>query len=59
MIKTIKISKLFGRFDYKLDFSEEGIMIITGPNGYGKSTILKMINSFCNDSLQKSFRLFL
>ena len=34
MIKTIKISKLFGRFDYKLDFSEEGIMIITGPNGY-------------------------
>ena len=53
MIKTIKISKLFGRFDYKLDFSEEGIMIITGPNGYGKSTILKMISNFCNDSLQK------
>lgn len=53
MIKSIKITKLFGRFDYKLDFSSEGIMIITGPNGYGKSTILKMLNNFCNDSLQK------
>ena len=53
MLKSIKITKLFGRFDYTLNFSEEGIMIITGPNGYGKSTILKMINIFCNDSLQK------
>lgn len=53
MIKTVKITKLFGRFDYKLDFPEDGIMIITGPNGYGKSTILKMINNFCNDSLQR------
>lgn len=53
MIKSIKITKLFGRFNYKLDFSSEGIMIITGPNGYGKSTILKMINYFCNDNLQR------
>lgn len=53
MIKSIKITKLFGRFDYKLDFTSEGIMIITGPNGYGKSTILKMINLFCNDSMQR------
>jgi len=28
-------------------------MIITGPNGYGKSTILKIINYFCNDSFDK------
>ena len=53
MLKTIKITKLFGRFDYRLDFSDEGIMIITGPNGYGKSTILRIINNFCNDSLEK------
>lgn len=53
MIKSIRITKLFGRFDYKLDFTSEGIMIITGPNGYGKSTILKMVNYFCNDSIQR------
>lgn len=49
MIKSIAIKKLFGRFNYTLDFLSERIMIITGPNGYGKSTILRMINSFCND----------
>lgn len=53
MIKSVKITKLFGRFNYTLKFTSEGIMIITGPNGYGKSTILKMINNFCNESLQK------
>lgn len=53
MLQSIVIKKLFGRFDYKLDFSENRIMIITGPNGYGKSTILKMINSFCSDDFSK------
>ena len=53
MLKSIKITKLFGRFDYELSFSNEGIMIITGPNGYGKSTILRIINNFCNDGLEK------
>ncbi len=53
MLQSIKITKLFGRFDYTLSFPEEGIMIITGPNGYGKSTILRIINNLCNDSLEK------
>ncbi len=53
MLKSIVIKKLFDRFNYKLDFSSKGIMIITGPNGYGKSTILRIIDSFCNESFQK------
>lgn len=53
MLRSIKITKLFGRFDYELSFSNEGIMIITGPNGYGKSTILRIINNFCNSTLDK------
>lgn len=53
MLHSIKITKLFGRFDYELVFTNEGIMIITGPNGYGKSTILRIINNFCNNSLEK------
>lgn len=55
MISSVKITKLFGRFNYELKFMPENIMIITGPNGYGKSTILKMINSFCDNNLQKLF----
>lgn len=62
MLKSIKITKLFGRFDYTLNFSDEGIMIITGPNGYGKSTILRMIDDFCNNGMEKvlnySFKTF-
>lgn len=55
MIKEITIKKLFGRFDYQLVFKQAGIMIITGPNGYGKSTILRMLNCFCNSDDLKTF----
>ncbi len=62
MLTSIRITKLFGRFDYTLKFSDAGIMIITGPNGYGKSTILRMINDFCNNGMEKvltySFKTF-
>lgn len=52
MLKEIKITKLFGRFNYELSFQDDGIMIITGPNGYGKSTILKMLNNLFNDNIK-------
>lgn len=45
-IEKLKIKKLFGRFDYEIDFSNKELLIITAPNGYGKSTILKIIKSF-------------
>lgn len=44
MIKSITIKKLFGQFNYNLSFYS-GVTIITGPNGFGKSTILKIIES--------------
>ena len=53
MLKSLEITKLFGRFDYNLSFPQGGIMIITGPNGYGKSTILRILNNLCNDSFEK------
>lgn len=43
-IKSISIKKLFGLFDYNLDFKDE-INIITAPNGYGKTICLKIIHS--------------
>lgn len=41
----IQFEKLFGRFDYNVIFNSEGLTILTGPNGYGKSTILKSIEA--------------
>lgn len=41
----IQFEKLFGRFDYDVIFNVEGLTILTGPNGYGKSTILKSIEA--------------
>lgn len=49
MLESIIIKKLFGLFDYdiKLD-NAENITILTGPNGYGKTTILNIIYHFFN-----------
>ena len=43
-VKIIQINGLFNRFDYVISLSGDGLTILTGPNGYGKSTILKIIN---------------
>jgi energy-coupling factor transporter ATP-binding protein EcfA2 len=49
-IERIEIQKLFGRFDYSINLAEHEnkISILTAPNGYGKSTILKIISSFAS-----------
>lgn len=49
-IEEVKIEKLFGRFNYSINLkkNKDGISILTAPNGYGKSTILKIINSFAS-----------
>lgn len=57
MISTLKIKNLFGRFDYELEFKKQGVTIITGPNGYGKSTILKIIEALSNGRLEYFFSL--
>ena len=46
MLKSIKIEGLYGLYNYSLDFTigeNERLSIITGPNGYGKTTILQLI----------------
>jgi predicted ATP-binding protein involved in virulence len=51
----IRIEKLFGQFDYRIDFSDlsNNVKIITAPNGYGKSTILKIIDNFINQKFDQ------
>lgn len=45
---------MFGTFSYSLDFinpERDALKFITGPNGYGKTTILAFINSLCKQEL--------
>ena len=51
MLKSIKINELFGQFNYDIQFKPAGITIITGPNGFGKSTILKIIEAVAEKDL--------
>jgi predicted ATP-binding protein involved in virulence len=48
-VKKIRIQKLFGLFNYNIELNQdEGITILTGPNGYGKTTILNIIYNLFN-----------
>lgn len=48
-LKSITINKLFGLFDYNIDLNNvEDLTILTGPNGYGKTTILNIIYNLFN-----------
>lgn len=50
-LNKLEIVNLFDNLNYSLDFSEYAITAITGPNGYGKTVILKIINSFISADL--------
>lgn len=46
-IHRLSVRKLFGRFDYDIDFTqEEQIVILTAPNGFGKTILLRIIHNF-------------
>lgn len=51
-INSVKIYKLFDIFDYEIPCkNDENILIITGPNGYGKTMILNIIYNLFNKRL--------
>lgn len=41
-----EVKKLFGKFNYKFKLKKSGITILTSPNGFGKTTILKCLEAF-------------
>lgn len=49
MIKEIQIRGLYGLYDYSINFRKRNtVKILTGPNGFGKTTILKIIHHLIN-----------
>ncbi|MDR1274295.1 MAG: AAA family ATPase [Odoribacteraceae bacterium] len=48
-LQSVKIDKLFGLFNYNIELNNaEDLTILTGPNGYGKTTILNIIYNLFN-----------
>lgn len=47
----LKINKLFGLLDYDIPLDNHEITMLTGPNGYGKTMILKIINGILANEL--------
>ena len=46
MLNKLEIEGLYGLYNYSLDFTQgedKRLKIITGPNGYGKTTVLQLI----------------
>lgn len=45
-ISRLIVNGLFGLYDYEIDFSHQGedFTVLTSPNGYGKTTLLRIIN---------------
>jgi tetratricopeptide (TPR) repeat protein/predicted ATP-binding protein involved in virulence len=55
-IKKIEIKGLLKSFSYEIPLNtDENITILTAPNGYGKTTILKLIQSVFAPNLLKIF----
>lgn len=54
MLNKLEIEGLYGLYNYTLDFTQgedKRLKIITGPNGYGKTTVLQLIYAlFCKDT---------
>lgn len=49
MIQSLKITNLYYIYSYEINFvHDENVLILTGPNGFGKTTILQIINHLCS-----------
>lgn len=53
-IMSVSIKGLFDRFDYTISFDKD-INIITSPNGFGKSTILRFVYNLTNGNYHSFF----
>ena len=53
-IDSVRVRGLFDHFDHHLEFrSNEHVMIMIGPNGFGKTTTLRLINALFNQPMHR------
>lgn len=45
VVKRVVINKLYDIYDYDISFDRGNVTLMTGPNGYGKTTILNIIKN--------------
>ncbi len=45
-IKEIRIFGLFGEYTHRIPLHPSGVTVLYGPNGVGKTTVLKMVADF-------------
>ncbi len=45
-LRVITVTKLFGVFDHRIELNDERITIIHGPNGFGKTAVLRLVAGF-------------
>lgn len=58
LLKSLIITNLFNAFSYNIDFqSTQQPFLLTGPNGYGKTTILSIIDNIASKNLLFFFQL--
>ncbi len=53
MITEFSVKGLFGRFNYAVKLKEDGITLLTGPNGFGKSTLFTLLESAIKGEMEK------
>ncbi|EEZ6480238.1 ATPase, partial [Salmonella enterica] len=56
-LRRISVNNLFGILNYDIDLGNSETIIITGPNGYGKTMLLKIIDNILNKDIDFFFDL--
>lgn len=57
-ITSIRVHGLFGSYNYSIELPvDRPITVITAPNGFGKSTLLRLLNAFSNKEYDDFFEI--
>lgn len=57
MITKLAVDGLFDSLSFEVEIREEEITILTGPNGYGKTTVLRIIHALASNDIIFFFQL--